>query len=321
MSGRARRPLLLAIALGAAMLALLLAIGGETMLAALRTAAPAPILAALLLSALLYPLAAWRWALITDALAGRPVASRWDYLRIRVLSGAGGFLAPRELAELGGRTLWLHRWRGLPLLPAAQAVMIDRLCDLLVSLAALAGPLLWLAGLLPLAGALAAMALAPLLLVLALPATLRLLGWLVGERARRLPLLGQHLASWPALPRLAEPVWRRALLLSLAKLLLVTARVPLVAGAVGLALPAGVLWLAAPLGQLAYLVAITPAGIGLYEAGWFGILGALGGEVGAIAAFVVVLRACLIASVACMAPVVMWRRPATPAAGELQRPC
>lgn len=296
-----------------ALVAFLLWYGGENIWRAFELANPLPLLAAFALSGLLYPIAAWRWALITDDLADRHVASKAAYLRVRCLAAIGGFFAPRELTELGGRTVWLNRWRGLRLAQAVQAVVLDRFCDLLVSVLMLVGPISFGLGLLSADAALVLMAALMAAMVIGLPWSTRQLDHRVTARLfpmlARLPLIGRRFVDLPSLASLSPAIWRWALVLSLVKFMLVALRVVLVAIGVGIPLGMTLMAVLAPLGQLAYAVAITPAGLGIYEAGWLGILNAFDIEAGKIAAFVIVLRGCLIISVLLVTPILLTSSP------------
>lgn len=287
-------------------------------------AEPLPLLAAFALSGLLYPIASWRWAMITEDLAGRHVAGRVAFLRVRCLSAIGGFFAPRELTELGGRTVWLHRFQGLPLAQSVQAVVLDRFCDLLVSVLMLIGPIGFGLGLLKPETALALMiALMPAIVILIPWATARMdMGVMAGflPMFARLPLIGRRFADLPPLTSLSPATWRRALMLSVLKYALVTLRVVLVA--IGVAIPLGMALMAvlAPLGQIAYAAAITPAGLGIYEMGWLGILSTFSIDAAKIAAFVIVLRGCLIISVLLVTPVLLTGSPVRSRSTETESP-
>lgn len=309
-AARWRRRILAAgsLALGIALFVLVLWLGGEEMLAALREAALAPLALAFVISLLLYPLAAWRWAAITNHLAGEQVASYALFLKMRAMFAAGGLLAPRELVEFGGRTLWLVRNCGQPMTRAVKGVFIDRICDIVLSLIALAGALgYWLLGL--------EAALSAGLMIGATCASVLLLPWLfhmiainlgrlsaLFERLERLKLLGAFVAKLKSAVTLEPRIWRMALFLSLLKWTVLVARAVLLAMAVKLTLSPFVLINASPIGQLANVIAITPGGFGIYELGWFGILVYAGGGVAAASAFVVLLRLSVFFSIFAMAP-------------------
>ena len=312
------------LGLSLVLIAFLLWYGGQDIWRAFALANPLPLIAAFALSGFLYPIAAWRWALITDDLAGRSVASKAAYLRVRCLAAIGGFFAPREVTELGGRTVWLNRWQGLPLAQAVQAVMLDRFCDLLVSVLMLIGPLGFGLGLLSPDLALAVMAALMGAMVIGLPWCTQKLDHRVTVKLfstlARLPLIGKRFADLPALTTLSPATWRRALVLSFAKFILVALRVVLVAIGVGIPLGMTLMAVLAPLGQIAYAAAITPAGLGIYEAGWLGILSAFSIDAGLIAAFVIVLRVCLIVSVLLVTPILLTSSPIRSRAIEPESP-
>lgn len=292
-----------------AIVALLLWIGGAEALTAIREASPIPLLLSVFISLLLFPVASVRWGLITDELAGRKVATQWDYFRIRVLSGASGYLAPREVAELGGRTFWLNKARGISLSQAAQGVLLDRICDLLVSFFVLAGCMFYWLGLASAWGGLAAMGAASLVLVAVTPWMLRNArrgGAVSFAGLRRLasyfPFVQKRLDRMPELASMSPSAWRWAIAIGIVKFVLTVARILAAAASVGLNVDQIVMTLATPISQLGYLFAFTPGAIGVYEAGWLAILSAIGASVSISAAFVLVQRASHIMAVILLSP-------------------
>jgi uncharacterized membrane protein YbhN (UPF0104 family) len=78
-----------------------------------------------------------------------------------------------------------------------------------------------------------------------------------------------------------------SLLLSALKFCLTALRFIFIASALQISIPVSLIVLGTPLGQLTYIIAITPGGLGIFEAGWFGILLAGGIDSGPALLFVV----------------------------------
>jgi uncharacterized membrane protein YbhN (UPF0104 family) len=73
----------------------------------------------------------------------------------------------------------------------------------------------------------------------------------------------------------------QALLFSLVKFGATTIRLIFIAQALQPSVPSFVILMGMPVGQLSYLFAVTPGGIGIFEAGWFAVL-TLAGCVGSM---------------------------------------
>jgi uncharacterized membrane protein YbhN (UPF0104 family) len=108
--------------------------------------------------------------------------------------------------------------------------------------------------------------------------------------------LAKFLANISNLRTVDHRILRWVYLYSVIKYLFLLARLVLIAYAVGLSVDWQRLILLFPLSQLAYGFAVTPGSIGVYELGWFALLRSVS-EPGALAAFVVLLRFNMIASV------------------------
>lgn len=301
---------------GLALLGLIIAVGGTEILQAITAASLLPLIIGLALSTTLYPIAAWRWMLVTNQLEQRRVASYQEFLQVRSLAAAGGFFAPRELVELGGRTIWLSRSRGLSIGRATKAVMVDRFCDVLTSVVTLIGALAFWFMKLPVILSFS-IGLACLVITIVITPTVMMTASgfiqrldsrmnLPDQRSKR---IGKAVSMLAKLIDIPSEIWRIALSISLLKFTMVALRVVLLGAAVGLVIEPLELVVSVPLGQIGYVLGITPGGLGIYEAGWYGLLHFLGASAAKIGAFVILLRLSLIASVLFVLPFVFgWRR-------------
>lgn len=230
----------------------------------LSEVAPAPLLLGLLVSWSLSLLIAYRWAFITRAITSSEVAPFSEFLKIFILSRVAGTFVPRDVGELGTRGVWLSRLQGLSRKQVAASLLLDKLSDLALSgIFLLAVSPYWFLGF----SAEFSLLLMLFVPVLGLGLSYTQPKWLLRSFSRS--LLGKYGERISALPARAVP-W--VLFLCLSKFCLVVLRSFCASALFGLDINGELILLATPLGQLAFLVAISPGGLGVLEAGWYGIL-------------------------------------------------
>lgn len=227
-------------------------------------------------------LSAARLQIIARSMAGHPVAPWTRFYYLSMTTRAIGLVMPRTLSTVGGKAVGLGAL-GVPAGRALWIVLLDNGLDLLV-LAAATGP-----ALLFLSYGLGWEFLGACLVVLALLAAAwwwltsagtlsptssirRLVAW----AARRLPRLGgmlpgseaqEALNLFPPRPAtLAALGWTAALNSLLALCYYAISR------SIGLAQPWTVYAAGFAVTQLSLVVAVTPGGLGLVDAGWYGVL-------------------------------------------------
>ncbi|MEM7002950.1 MAG: lysylphosphatidylglycerol synthase transmembrane domain-containing protein [Pseudomonadota bacterium] len=304
---------LLSVLLAVALIAGLILFAGADLLDAIAASNPWLLTLSLLLSATTFPLASWRWWMISNALAGYQISSFHDFLRARVALACGGLVAPRELVETGGRTLWLIKFRQQRPTLAINGVLIDRICDLGISGVALSGGLvllLWQPPATAAAGITLASSLALVAMILALQLVLPRLLPSAGRSADQ-PHINEH-PPWRMRLLESRDIWLNmptrvvaaALALSVVKFYILLVRAVVVGLAVGSAVSAADLLTISPWAQMANLVSLTPGGFGVYEASWFGLLQMLGAAIATAVAFVLVQRVCELTSIISMLPFV-----------------
>jgi uncharacterized protein (TIRG00374 family) len=268
------------------------------------TGVPKHVLNAFLLVGSATVLSAARLQLMAHALAGRRLGPWQRFYHLNMTARAIGLIIPRSISTFAGKPVALHGL-GLSLKKSVWSVLVDNLFDL-VLLGVLAIPaLLFLA---ERASAQMTIALA-LGLILASAAGL---WWLSGgSRLSRLVSLAKRVAPLEAiLPRTrrAATDWlpqRRAAVQALTLTLLLNAALAgcyhQISRAVGLSYPWAVFAAAFPGAQLSLVLAVTPGGLGLFDAGWYGML-LLGGVPSQDAlTFVVAQRAYVFVFVLCWA--------------------
>jgi uncharacterized protein (TIRG00374 family) len=235
--------------------------------------------------------AAYRWSLLTNRVAGRTVCPYRYYFTYHMIGMVTGQVLPITAGMLGGRPVALSLSQGVPLKRTALSVLLDKLFDLFLALV-LVGPVaLYLVGWISLPLGLGLMGAAAI-------AGALLLGWryeqvmrwfgLIGIRlarilgrvpvigskfARRLPQQLERLTTEAALSnRLAF----RSFLLTLVLYSLLSARLVFIAQALRLGIPCYLLVMGACVAQLAVVFSVTPGSLGFLEGGWGAVLGLAG---------------------------------------------
>lgn len=294
------------LGLGLGLVVAIVAVGGLEGLQNLGALDPLFVLVALASTLGIVAAIAVRWRLLLHAMVHRRVARFGDYVHYFLVSRLLGYVLPKDASDIGSRVAHLSRVHGVPVSQAGGSVVFDRLFDALtVGLAAVAAFAHWLGwfgpeeaigvmvGLAVVVGGVLAAAHRPLM-----HAPIRLFNAtdaLVRRIARRDP----RPDGGPLAPeRLGRGVVVGAYVASVAKFAITAIRNVAYAAALGLPIPAVVLVLASPLAQLAYLVAFTPGGLGIFEAGWVGTLRMAEVELATATAFAVGHRVLTLAFIA-----------------------
>jgi uncharacterized protein (TIRG00374 family) len=220
-------------------------------------------------------LSATRLRLVTHSLAGQQLGSWQRYYYLNITARAIGLVIPRSLSTFAGKPVAL-RSLGLSIKHSVWTVLVDSGFDLLLLGALLIPALLFLGG----------RTSAQVTLVLVLGLVLTLMGgfwWItagdsllrVVRWAERIPCLEAILpftseeATGLLLQRLVAV---RALGLTLLLNAALAACYHHISRAVGLSHPWIVIAAGFPAVQLCLVLAVTPGGLGLLDAGWYGVL-------------------------------------------------
>ena len=241
------------------------------------------LLAAFLTTGSAHVLSATRLRLMAHSMTGRKLAPWRRFYYLNMTARALGLVVPRSLSTLGGKSVAL-RSLGVSLKRSVWTVLMDNLFDLSL-LGVLAVPaLFFLKGWVSSGGFIA--------LVLGL--TLAFAGglWWITATGRLFPLL-RWLGRIPwlesALRRAQGTALRlgpegandllptrstalRALVLSVLLNGALATRFYYIARAVGVVYPWLIFAACFPLTQLSLVLAVTPGGLGLFDAGWYGVL-------------------------------------------------
>ena len=280
--GKFRRPLpkfMLRMALGLALFGGLLAWAGLDALRKLAYLRPWPVLAAFACTLVIVASIGMRWRMLANALMGRPVLGWLDSCRYFLWNRALGFVVPKDVSDIAGRTLLLTNRHALSLQQAATSVLLDRGFDVLTMLLCAGPALLFLSDAVTEDTALFLMGVLVLisyaLLQLASDHLLAFATSLynaIRALAHRLPGLHHNTFEQVERPHLPQQTLSRAFLLSVIKLLAISLRFTCFAQALEMSASPLVFIMGTPIAQLSFLFALTPGGLGILEATWYGVL-------------------------------------------------
>ncbi|MCF8232633.1 MAG: flippase-like domain-containing protein [Bacteroidales bacterium] len=222
---------------------------------------------------------AFRWGTIVNALEGRKLASWHQYYHYFIQSRALGFLLPKDVTDFGVRILWLKRSHKSSLSDAGVSVFIDRLYDLMAMLIMLASVIPYWLGWLN-AGYTALLMVAIIvgfgyLLVYRQNDLLWLMQQMLNLALRLfavVPFIRKRLPEGIDIPDFGKKTTVRIYSASILKMGLTMTRFVMFAFALNIMVNPEIIILGTPLGQLGYLFSFTPGGLGIFEAGWYGIL-------------------------------------------------
>lgn len=222
---------------------------------------------------------AGRWGTLTNAVCGSRVARWLDYYHYFIINRALGFIFPKDITDLVGRSVWLKQLHGLSLPQAGASVVFDRLFDVIsATMFLLASLPYWLGWVNAAAGIVLMLGFATVVGgLLFVGHRLLLTGgeWLMNRGfwlIHRVPWLRKCSSNLLNLSLLDRGVVLQAYLLSLIKFGCTAGRLVLFAVALNVPIAPMLILLCTPVGQLTYLFAFTPGGLGIFETGWFGIL-------------------------------------------------
>lgn len=257
-------------------------------------------------------ISAYKWKLVTKTL--QPEASPSDglpfYFFYTCLGGVFGLVLPPHISNVIVRSIGLKLHHRVPLGHGASTSLIEQMFDLLIP-AACAGPgLLFFFGLIRFQDfALLSMICVAGLALVAVVAGSTFLGWLA--RPERLPRAGtSRLAALrQAAHQYAGAIDRRLLvqlcLLSSVRFAVLGGRAMLIASALGFFIEPTHIWVSLPFVQLSFLVALTPASIGIAEWTWTGVLYGLGTGL-AVATHFALLHRILSVAIVIAVTTVLW---------------
>ena len=225
-----------------------------------------------------------RWGTLANAVGGKRVARWLDYYHYFIINRVLGFVLPKDITDLVGRSVWLKQSHGLSLSRAGASVVLDRLFDAMTLTMFLVASLpYWLRWVNAAVGIVLMVGFCIVVGFLLFSRHKPLLSgveWLMNGALwliYRVPWFRKRPSNLVLnLNLIDRSVVLRAYLFSVTKFVCVAGRMVFFAVALTVPISPMLLVLCTPVGQLTYLFAFTPGGLGIFEAGWIGIL-SLGG--------------------------------------------
>ncbi len=237
----------------------------------------------------------YRWKLIIHSLYGVNVRLI-DLLDYYLLGRIFSYVVPKDIGEFGTRTVMLCR-KNLTLKQTLFSIIVDRFFDLLEIGLFLVPAILFLSGLINLTSAiilLFASLLFSLISIACFGSRLVSVGFRLAYRIKS--FFSKTSAEYKALI-IPNDKLSVMYLLSVFRFFILISRYYVLFLAYQISFPYISMMLATPLAQASYLVAFTPAGLGVFEAGWMGVLLLFGLAKADIALFLVAQRALFLVAV------------------------
>ncbi len=274
-----RPQILLRTALGLALFIGLLTLAGLNNLERLSHLRLSPLLIALGSTVVIVICIGLRWSLLTNALIKRPVLSWVRGVRYFLWNRTIGFVIPKDVSDITGRTLQLTTLHGLTLQQAITSVFLDRCFDLLILMIFAVPALFFLIGVITAETTLLFIGFLILICfgslwfgtVYILKLTLLLYNGF-GTLAHRLPILRRRTFTHINELHLSHKNLSLAYFLSLVKFLATVMRFICFAQALEMSVSPLTILMGTPITQLSFLFAFTPGGLGIFEATWYGVL-------------------------------------------------
>lgn len=240
---------------------------------------PWPLMGALLATVAITASIAFRWGTIANALGAEAKVAWLDYYHFFIVGRVVGFVLPKDLSDFAIRAGALNHSNDLSLTQSGGSVILDRMFDVVVAgmflVACLPYWLGWVGektsvcfmlGMATAVGGLSFFCHKPFLMAV---------GWLMDalrQLAHRVPWTRKVSSGRLEHGEFDRRVLLQAFILSLFKFGCTAGRLILFSMCLGLAISPTLIVLGTPVGQVAYLFALTPGGLGIFEAGWLAIL-------------------------------------------------
>ena len=264
------------------------------------------VLAALAVTLLWNVVAALRWSLIANQVAGSKICDFRYIFTYHMIGMLAGQVVPITIGMLGARPVALSLSQQVSLGRSALSVFLDKLFDLVLALLLVSPVALFLVGWIgrPLAlgvmGGLAAIG--AVIIGWRYEQAVRFVGQLGARLAQplaRVPVIGRRLVRRlpKQLDRLSSETFvdnrvaLQAFLLTLVMYGLLSARLFFIAQALRLDIPWYLLTMGIAVTQLALVFSVTPGSLGFLEGGWAAVLGLAGLTLDQFTTFVIGRRA------------------------------
>jgi uncharacterized protein (TIRG00374 family) len=274
---------ILQIGLGIALLGLVLYLGGADNLDQLKQLRWLPLVGGLGATFGIAASIALRWQTLVRSFYKDFAAGWLSLFRYFLWNRLVGFIVPKDLSDIGGRTATLVVKHDVPLQYAGASVLLDRVFDIVIMGLFLGPSLLFLTDSVGIVGGMAFMILIASGFYFLIQFGYHFLTDLISKAfnlfvglLRRLPIIRQRSLNKLEFFPLSKHHFSRAYFFSLLKFSCTALRFVFFARALAMPISPFVFFLSMPIGQLSFLFAFTPGGIGIFEAGWYAILAYIG---------------------------------------------
>lgn len=222
---------------------------------------------------------ALRWGTLANAITRTKSITWFEYYHYFIINRAIGFILPKDLTDVGGRTYMLKKRHKKSLSDAGSSVLLDRIFDLVFMATFLLAVLPYWVELVNETFSFILMGLFPIItgvvITVASPLFFKVTGGFftfILMPFRYVPFIKKKIPKKIAITPIEKKELIKVYFYSLFKFGFTVFRLVLFVFALGLDISPEIIILGTPLGQLSYLFAFTPGGIGIFEAGWLGIL-------------------------------------------------
>lgn len=260
----------------------------------LKTLDWASLFFSLVLTILLTGFISFRWRLLANALAGYTALNQVDSFFYVLAGRTIGFVLPKDLSDMVVRTLFLSRRNQVPMHISTSSIILDKMLDLIVSVIFLGPSLLFIFGETTIWESLGILAVSAivvfLLLLFGSPYVLRSIFF--GYNLARKVILGLLRRDYqPIQPaNLPSSTYALGYVASVAKQICIGLRAFFLGQAVGISLSPLAFLFGASITQMSYVVSVTPDGLGVFDAAWYGVLSLGGVGDTAVGSFLILQR-------------------------------
>lgn len=240
-----------------------------------------PVLGGILSTIFILAILAERWRIIVLSISPDSYIPRGEFYQIIGKTIIAGHLIPKEVADFGGRAIWLINKKGLPMIKAGSSILFDRLFDVWVLLITFPTAIIYFNESLVSKNFLIIIAIVSLSIIFS-PIffdTVKIMNFIfksvknIGFKFinhwvhRKLGSRQENL-----FPYLTQVSIAKIILFSIIKFLILSIRNVLFALAIFLNIPSDILIAGTPLSQATFIFSFTAGGLGVLEAGWLAIL-------------------------------------------------
>lgn len=244
-----------------------------------------------------------RWGLLTNSFAQKKVAAWSEYFHCFIITRVLGFILPKDVTDIAGRSAWISKYYKIPISVSSSSVVIDRIFDVLTTvlllIAVLPFWLNWVSFTTEIFIVSSLAIIGGILLHTCQYRLIRLFSIIFNSICKlinRIPIVKTNTQGFDIIQNIDKYVFLKAYSLTLLKFANTALRLIFLVQLLEIPIHYKILILGVPLGQMSFMLAFTPGGLGVFESGWYGILILAGVNKNISASFVVGQRIIMILS-------------------------